>query len=115
MDITKSEAYKQWCRDHERMQNLHEVKVSETVAEQERRKERAMNDYAYFVATYFPDVARTKCGKFQLDAAKYVRDNKRARAVFEWARGHAKSTHFGVFMPLWLKIQKEKQFRTLCR
>lgn len=113
MDITKSEAYKQWCRDHERMQNLHEVKVSETVAEQERRKERARNDYAYFVTTYFPDVARTKCGKFQLDAAKYVRDNKRARAVFEWARGHAKSTHFGVFMPLWLKIQKEKQFRTM--
>ena len=40
--------------------------------------------------------------------AKYILEHPKARAVFEWARGHAKSTHMGVFVPLWLKIQKER-------
>ena len=31
--------------------------------------------------------------------------NDRARCVFEWARGHAKSSHISLMIPLWLKIQ----------
>lgn len=85
----------------------------ESEADKQRRIERARTDYEFFVSYYFPDVARCKCGKFQTDAAKFIRKNPNTRAVFEWARGHAKSTHMGVFVPLWLKIQKERQFHTL--
>jgi predicted phage terminase large subunit-like protein len=40
-----------------------------------------------------------------LDAARYILKNRRARCVFEWARGHAKSSHISLLIPLWLKIQ----------
>lgn len=69
------------------------------------RIEKARKDYAFFVSTYFPHLAKSKCGKFQIDAAKYLKSNPRARAVFEWARGHAKSSHLSLMIPLWLKIQ----------
>lgn len=112
MDITKTEAYKQWQRDHERIQRGTRI-VSESRQVQHARKERAKKDYAFFVKTYFPHIARTACGKFQLDAASYILKNPNTRAVFEWARGHAKSTHMGVFIPLWLKIQDNRQFNTM--
>lgn len=112
MDITKTDLYKEWCRNNERLQKRNYT-VAETKESQQGRIERAKKDYAFFVRTYFPSIARTECGKFQLDAASYILKNKNARAVFEWARGHAKSTHMGVFIPLWLKIQDDKQFRTM--
>ena len=112
MDITKTEIYKQWQRDHERIQRGTRA-ISESRQEQHARIERARKDYAFFVKTYFPHIARTPCGKFQLDAASYIIRNRNTRAVFEWARGHAKSTHMGVFIPLWLKIQPERQFHTM--
>lgn len=112
MDISKSEIYKQWCIDSERIQRGNVI-ISESLAQINRRKERARSDYNFFVETYFPHIARCKCGKFQTNAANYILENKNTRAVFEWARGHAKSTHMGVFIPLWLKIQKEKQFHTM--
>ena len=112
MDITKTEAYKQWQRDHERIQRGTRI-VAESRHVQHARKDRAKKDYAFFVKTYFPHIARTACGKFQLDAASYILKNPNTRAVFEWARGHAKSTHMGVFIPLWLKIQDNRQFNTM--
>ena len=112
MDITKTEAYKQWQREHERIQRGGH-QPAESREQQHRRVSRARRDYAYFVATYFPHIARTACGKFQTDAARFLLDNPNARAVFEWARGHAKSTHMGVFVPLWLKIQEKRQFHTM--
>ncbi len=112
MDITKTEAYKQWQLDNERLQRRTRT-LSESKEAQRVRIERAKRDYAFFVSTYFPHIARTPCGKFQLDAAAYILRNRNTRAVFEWARGHAKSTHMGVFIPLWLKIQSERQFHTM--
>lgn len=112
MDITKTEIFKQWQRDHERIQRGTRI-VSESRQVQHARIERAKKDYAFFVKTYFPHIARTACGKFQLDAASYILKNPNTRAVFEWARGHAKSTHMGVFIPLWLKIQDNRQFNTM--
>lgn len=114
MDITRTEQYKQWQAEMKHYQNLTAKRhITETKAQQERRKNRARKDYAYFVETYFPDTARSKCGKFQVEAAEYILKHKNARAVFEWARGHAKSTHLGVLVPLWLKIQDERQFNTM--
>lgn len=112
MDIRKSEAYKEWERNHQRIQGR-KFAATNDKAEQHRRIERARKDYDFFVSTYFGGIARSKCGKFQIDAAKYILGNPNARAAFEWARGHAKSTHLGVFVPLWLKIQEKRQFHTM--
>lgn len=80
-----------------------------TDTEREARIRRAKSDYAYFVQTYFPHLAVKPCGKFQIDAANYILRNDRARCVFEWARGHAKSSHISLMIPLWLKIQDNRQ------
>lgn len=115
MDITKTEQYRQWQRDHELIRTgaIFTQRPDEPQSERNRRIERARRDYQFFCATYFPHIARCKCGRFQTDAARYIRQNRNTRAVFEWARGHAKSTHMGVLIPLWLKIQTERQFSTM--
>lgn len=77
------------------------------------RIERAQRDYAYFVKTYFPHLATKACGKFHLDAAKYLKQNPDTRAVFEWARAHAKSSHLSLLIPLWLKIQVPRQLHVM--
>lgn len=112
MDIKRTEQYKQWLRDHERIQNSNDA-ILENPRLQQARIKRAQKDYNFFVQTYFADIARSPCAKFQIEAAKYIINNPNARAVFEWARGHAKSTHMGVFVPLWLKIQPTRQFNTM--
>lgn len=85
----------------------------ETDADKQQRIERARRDYTYFVSTYFQHLATCKCGKFQLDAAKYLKQHPNTRAVFEWARGHAKSSHLSLFIPLWLKIQANRQMNVM--
>lgn len=95
------------------LQHCHDIERSTTVipqgteAERKQRIAHARKDYAYFVKTYFPHLATSDCAKFQIDAANYMRDNARARGLFEWARGHAKSTHVSLLIPLWLKIQED--------
>lgn len=115
MNAIERAKYEQWRADQQRWKKLRSGKVQkkETPEEQKKRIEQAQANYNYFVQTYFPDIAKTPCGKFHIDAAKYVLQHPNTRAVFEWARGHAKSTQLGVFIPLWLKIQPQKQFHTL--
>ncbi len=84
--------------------------VSFAESDTKTRIEKARNNYAFFVKTYFPHLAKSDCGKFQTDAAKYLKNNPRARAVFEWARGHAKSSHLSLMIPLWLKIQGDAAY-----
>lgn len=77
----------------------------------EERVRRAKEDYNYFVRTYFSHIAPCDSAKFHLDAAKYIAGHPRARALFEWARGHAKSTHMGCLIPLWILARGEDLFR----
>lgn len=79
----------------------------ESAETQNGRIARAQKDYAFFVETYFGHLAKKRCGKFHIDAANYIKRNTQARAVFEWARGHAKSTHMSLLVPLWLRIQPD--------
>jgi predicted phage terminase large subunit-like protein len=74
---------------------------------------RARKDYAFFVSHYFPHLAKKACAKFHIDAANYLLKNNQTRALFEWARGHAKSSHLSLLLPLWLKIQEDKQLNVM--
>jgi len=84
-------------------------RITESLEERQKRIDRARKDYQFFVDTYFPHLATSKCGKFQLDAANYLLKNDDTRALFEWARGHAKSSHLSLMIPLWLKIQEPRK------
>lgn len=94
--------------------------LSGTSEHKEARIREARKDYAYFVETYFPHLCTDKetkeiirCGKFQIDAAKYLKAHRHTRAVFEWARGHAKSTHVSLMIPIWLMVQEERTINVM--
>jgi len=90
-----------------------QINPFESDAQKQKRIERAKKDYAYFVEYYFPHYAKAKTAKFQLQTAKQIKADRQARMILMWARGHAKSTHADIFMPLWLKIQDNREFNVM--
>lgn len=73
------------------------------------RISRARRDYAFFCSTYFPHLATAPSAPFHIKAANEILKNKRLRAVYEWARGLAKSSNMSLMIPLWLLLcHKEK-------
>lgn len=97
------ERWKTVCED---IQTMTTIPLEESREAEDARIARAMRDYAYFVEYYFPHYAKCSCGKFQITAAHKVKNSNSLKAVFMWPRGHAKSTHFDIFLPLWLKFSK---------
>ena len=117
--VIKEETLRRWETRRQRLMAT-DFRLSDDTAEREARAERARRDYAFFVETYFPHLTRNKetglptpCGQFQLKAAAYLKRNRRCSAVFEWARGHAKSTHVSLLIPLWLVVQREPTVRVM--
>lgn len=102
-----------WKAHCEKVQQLTVLNGFENELEKTERIERAKRDYEFFVSYYFPHYAKNKCGKFQIEAANAVQENKKLRGLFEWARSHAKSTHFDLMIPLWLKIKGEMKVMIL--
>lgn len=92
----------------------------ETDVEKEQRKKKLLRSYPQFCEYYFPhflqlrdkttgEVVRTiHNAPFHNQAAKKVMSTPNLKAVFKWPRGHAKSTHFDIFMPLWLMFQPKR-------
>lgn len=118
--ITLKDAIERWKRLTETIQNMSTVNVAESRADQLARIERARKDYAYFVEYYFPHYCTIEetgeiipSAKFHIEAANKILRHKNLRALMKWARGHAKSTHLDVFIPLWLKIQKRREINVM--
>lgn len=86
------------------------IALGDTIEERERRIKSALKDYNFFCRTYFPHLAKTDCADFQIDAAEKIAGDRYLRALFEWARGHAKSTHISCLIPLWLIARKQFDF-----
>ena len=73
------------------------------------------NNYREFVEYYFPHWTLDRVtgktipsARFHIRAANEIKNNPQANFVYIWARGHAKSTHINVFIPLWLKCQEKR-------
>lgn len=110
-EVNKARAL--WKQQCENIRRRTSVNPNEAEADRLKRIARARKDYAYFVSYYFPNYARCECAPFHLNAAKKIKEDKNIYAVFEWARGHAKSTHLGIFIPLWLKIQEPRTINVM--
>ena len=113
-------ALQQWKELCATIQNYTVVNDHETEAQRLKRIEHLRNDYNAFVQYYFPHYCTDKvtgqttpCASFHIKAAKYIRDNPQMLACFIWPRGHAKSTHMGVFVPMWLMCQKKPTIHVL--
>ena len=117
-NITK-EALDRWKAHVEYVKSATATNIfaKETKAEQLRRTAKAQKDYNFFVQTYYcTDKATGKaipCAPFHIKAARYILDNPQLLALFMWPRGHAKSTHMGVFIPMWLHCQKNSTLHSL--
>lgn len=111
------ERWRRWC---DTVQSNTAVNFYETPADKQERIERARRDYAFFVRYYFPHYitdsktgATTECAPFHIKAANRVKKNRNLRAAGKWARGHAKSTHFDIFIPMWLKCQETREINVM--
>lgn len=77
-------------------------------------------DYNAFCEYYFPHymtikdkttgevIRKVHNAYFHHDAAEVIKNTPNLKAVFKWPRGHAKSTHMDIFMPLWLMFQPKR-------
>ena len=119
-ELTKS--YAEWQEHCKRVQSLTDLSslVNETPSQKDKRIRRLQKDYAAFCEYYFPhfltlrdkttgEVIRTvHNAPFHNSAALKVKNTPNLKAVFKWPRGHAKSTHFDIFLPLWLMFQPKR-------
>ena len=121
----QTEAWKAWqehCQWVARVTSQGRTSTEQPVAKRERVK-RLLGDYDAFCEYYFPHylqrrdeatgevVGVVKNAPFHSAAAKKVKSSRNLKAVFMWPRGHAKSTHFDIFIPLWLMMQQPRQLR----
>ena len=113
------ELWEAHCREIQSMTDTASL-VRENATQRDQRIKKLQRDYAAFCEYYFPhfltlrDKATGKVirtvhnAPFHNAAAKKVKSTPNLKAVFMWPRGHAKSTHFDIFMPLWLMFQPER-------
>jgi hypothetical protein bfra3_16153 len=118
----KKQAYDRWKEHCKRVQSITDTALlaSESPAEHDRRVARLRSNYAAFCEYYFPhfltlrdkttgEVIRTiHNAPFHNEAARKIRSTPDLKAVFMWPRGHAKSTHMDIFVPLWLIFQPKR-------
>lgn len=120
----KEQAFRAWQQHCQHVAKVTaEGRIAETSADRDRRIQKLRSHYNLFCEYYFPHFLTLNdktTGKairtihnapFHNQAAKTVRDNPNIKAVFMWPRGHAKSTHFDIFIPLWLAFQKQTLIR----
>ena len=115
--IYNLDEWKAFCQT---VQNATTVKKTESAQAKQRRINTLLKDYSAFVDYYFPHWCENKqtkkhtpSAKFHIQAANKILSTPNLTAVFQWARGHAKSTHMDVFIPLWLKAQKQRQINVM--
>lgn len=123
MNLTeKKRAFQEWqehCRQIQSM-TADVAPLNENVTARAQRIGRLQKDYAAFCEYYFPHflMLRDKVtgepirvvhnAPFHNKAALKVKNTPNLKAVFKWPRGHAKSTHFDIFIPLWLMFQPKR-------
>lgn len=103
----EKQLYENYMERLQRIREFKQVNPNETKAQQRERIQKAKTDYAYFVNTYFPHLATKPMSWFHKKAAKLVMKHPQIALVLIWFRGAAKSTHTGIFIPLWLWINEE--------
>lgn len=110
----KKQAYLLWQEHCKRVQSITDTALlaKETPEMSARRIRRLLSNYAAFCEYYFPhfltlrdkttgEVLRTiHNAPFHNEAARKIRSTPDLKAVFMWPRGHAKSTHMDIFIPL---------------
>lgn len=114
------EKWKEHCRQVQAMTEVSVAVAQESPVERDRRIKRLLSNYNEFCEYYFAHflTLRDKTtgevikiihnAPFHTQAALKIKNTPNLKAVFKWPRAHAKSTHIGVFIPLWLIFQPKR-------
>lgn len=122
MTAEQKAAIENWREHCKRIQSITDTVVlaKETPSQRDKRKERLLANYAAFCEYYFPhfltlrdkttgEIIKTvHNAPFHNAAARKVQSVQNLKAVFKWPRAHAKSTHFDIFMPLFLMLRPKR-------
>ena len=123
MTREQREAFERWqehCREVQSLTAVSMAVAKETPVERDRRIRRLLTNYNEFCEYYFAhfltlrdkttgEIIKTiHNAPFHTKAALKIKNTPNLKAVFKWPRGHAKSTHIGVFIPLWLIFQPKR-------
>ncbi|MBQ9255002.1 MAG: hypothetical protein IJ180_09550 [Bacteroidales bacterium] len=118
--MPKIQNYDQWREWCDTVQNQTYINVSETKEQRLKRIAKLRKDYSSFVEYYFPHYCTNKetgkithSAKFHIQSANKIISSHNFKAVFMWARGHAKSTHMDIFIPMWLKCQRKREINVM--
>lgn len=103
----KKEALKRWQEHCKRVERMTSQERVETEAERKRNIARALRDYDCFCQRYLSHYCQCPNAKFHNEAARYIASHPELRLVCKWPRGHAKSVHLDIGIPLWLKFRSE--------
>jgi predicted phage terminase large subunit-like protein len=76
----------------------------ETTAEKAKRIKKLLANYEAFCEYYFPEYCYAPFSKFHKTIQKNIIDQPNNIFLEQWSRGFAKSTHLGLFLPLFLKF-----------
>lgn len=124
--ITKleiQEARRRWdehCRYIQTMTVISDKVSAESGNDKQRRVTALLDNYPAFCEYYFPHYLQLRDkttgqvikvvhnAPFHNKAAEKVRNTPNLKAVFKWPRGHAKTTHLGIFTPLWLCLRPSR-------
>ena len=83
------------------------IDVFETTEEKEKRKASLLKNYEAFCLYYFPEYCFADFGWFHKSIQKDVIEKPNNIHLAQWSRGFAKSTHYGLFLPLFLKFNNK--------
>jgi len=80
------------------------IDTFEKSADKAKRIKKLLGNYESFCNYYFPEYCYAPFSKFHKGIQKNIVDNPNNIFLEQWSRGFAKSTHLGLFLPLYLKF-----------
>ena len=109
----KRDALKRWQQQTEHLQRITSARPIESERQRKKNIARALSDYNYFCRRYLSHYCECDNAPFHNAAARYILEHPICRAVFKWPRGHAKSVHLDIGIPLWLKFRGDLRVMVL--
>src|SRR5690554_6658808 len=104
--IKERKEYSRWLEEKQSIERAVRS-VSETSKDKEGRIKELLDNYDKFCRYYFAHMIDRDLSWFQKKAAKEGKEAFDLFLIAEWPREHAKSVHFAVFVPMWLKAKGE--------
>ena len=95
-------------RDFEELVDIVKASTSidpfESSGDKNKRVKKMLGNYEAFCLYYFPEYCFAPMAKFHKNIQKEIAENPNHIFLEQLSRGFAKSTHFGLFLPLYIKF-----------